>query len=421
MKIFALLISLIYLIPLLSISQVLSDWRGPNRDGKYNEQPLLKTWPEAGPEQVMEASGLGKGFSSAAVTEEAIYVTGMFDSTDYLSALDLKGKLLWKVPYGRSWNQSFPDTRCTPTVEKDRIYVSSGQGDLACINAKDGKIIWKIEAMKKYGGILNVWGISESLLLINDNIIFTPGGDMTTMIALNKKNGELVWKSESLNDTVNYISPLPIKWGNKDIIVNALDKYIIGVDASNGKFVFKYDFYPLNAKKVEQWGSWAPIYANTPLFDKGYLYVNSGYDFKGVLFKLSDDAQQLSVVWTDTIMDTHHGGNVLVDGYIYGSNYTNGGKDGNWCCIDWKTGKKMYEEKWNTKGSIIFADGMLYVYDEKKGNVGLVKPNPQKFDLVSTFRVQKGAGPYWAHPVIKNGILYLRHGDVLLAYKIKGS
>jgi len=136
------------------------------------------------------------------------------------------------------------------------------------------------------------------------------------------------------------------------------------------------------------------------------------------MFKLAEDASAVSLAWIDTVLDCHHGGVVLVDDYIYGSNWINNGT-GNWCCIDWKTGKKMYEEFWNSKGSIVAADGMLYIYDEKKGNVGLVKANPQKFELASSFKVTQGKGPHWAHPVINKGVLYVRHGEFVMAYEIK--
>jgi len=137
------------------------------------------------------------------------------------------------------------------------------------------------------------------------------------------------------------------------------------------------------------------------------------------MVKIAENGKSADVVWTDSVLDNHHGGVVLVDSYIYGSNWLNN-STGNWCCIEWSTGKKMWEEKWNCKGSIIAAEGMLYIYDEKKGNVGLLKVNPEKFDLLSSFQVTQGAtGPFWAHPVIHNGILYLRHNNALMAYDIK--
>jgi outer membrane protein assembly factor BamB len=157
----------------------------------------------------------------------------------------------------------------------------------------------------------------------------------------------------------------------------------------------------------------------TPLFHTNKVYVTGGYNTGGMMVTMADDGKSAEVAWTDSILDVHHGGVVLVNGYIYGSNWLNNG-NGNWCCIEWETGKKMWEEHWNCKGSIISAEEMLYIYDEKKGNVGLLKVNPEKFELVSSFRVTQGStGPYWSHPVIRNGILYLRHNNALMAYDIK--
>jgi hypothetical protein len=156
----------------------------------------------------------------------------------------------------------------------------------------------------------------------------------------------------------------------------------------------------------------------TPVFSNDNIYVTGGYNHGGVMINLADQGRKASVAWTDDVLDVHHGGVVLVNGYIYGANWLNNG-NGNWCCIDWNTGKKMYEEHWKCKGSIISADGLLYMYDEKAGFIGLVRPDPEKFDLVSSFKVKSGSGPYWAHPVIHNGVLFMRHGEALMAYDIK--
>jgi outer membrane protein assembly factor BamB len=191
--------------------------------------------------------------------------------------------------------------------------------------------------------------------------------------------------------------------------------YVFGVDASTGDILWKV----ANERPASVKPGWELIKCVTPLFHDGMVYSTGGYNTYGMMVKMADDAKSASVVWIDTVLDVHHGGVVLLDGYIYGSNWLNNG-DGNWCCIDWKTGKKMWEEHWNCKGSIISAEGMLYLYDEKKGNVGLVKASTEKFDLVSSFKVTGGSsGPFWAHPVIHNGILYLRHNNALMAYDIK--
>ncbi len=130
----------------------------------------------------------------------------------------------------------------------------------------------------------------------------------------------------------------------------------------------------------------------TPLFHQGNLYVTSGYDHVVVMFRLSEDASGMEFVWKDATLDCHHGGVVLVDGYLYGSNWLDNAR-GNWICVEWKTGKTMYETKWQTKGSVIYADGSLYCYEERRGIVALVKPDPGDFAIVSQFRVKPGPGP----------------------------
>lgn len=188
---------------------------------------------------------------------------------------------------------------------------------------------------------------------------------------------------------------------------------IFAVDVSNGEILWKI---PIEKPAGFNWDL---ILCVTPLYNNGMIYVTGGYDVGGIMIKMGDDGKSATVAWTDKVLDVHHGGVVKVDGYIYGSNWLNNA-DGNWCCIDWNTGAKKWEEHWNCKGSIISAEGLLYIYDEKRGNVGLLKANPEKFDLVSSFQIKQGnSGPFWAHPVIHNGVLYIRHTNALMAYDIK--
>ncbi len=393
-----------------------SQWRGHNRDGKSEEIGLLKQWPPGGPKLLWSIEGIGAGHSSVAVSNNIIYTTGKKDSLDYLTAIDRNGKMKWQMAYGLAWRQSFPESRCTPTVERNRIYVISGQGEIACIDAVSSKKIWSVNAVTKFEAKHHVFGIAESLLLVDDKVIYTPGGDKTTIVALDKQNGETAWMSESLHDSAAYVSPILIHFGDNKIVVNVTGRYIVGVNASDGTMLWKYRYIDLD---TPLWHPWAPVENMvTPLYHDGHLYVTSGCNHVGAIFKIADDASNIHLVWKDTTLDCHHGGVVHVNGYIFGSNWENNGM-GNWCCIDWRTGELMYEQEWICKGSIVSADGMLYCYDEKRGNVALVEAVPNDFKIISTFQVPKGSGPHWAHPAINNGRLYIRHGDVLMAYNIK--
>jgi outer membrane protein assembly factor BamB len=401
-------------------NQLISEWREENRTGVSAETGLLESWPDSGPEIIWSNTELPKGYSSPSFGNNTIYVTGNDHQNDILVALDPYGKITWRTTYGRSWNGATPESRCTPTVEGNRVYVSSGFGDLACIDGTSGEIIWSIKASEVYKGTYGEWGIAESLLIDGDKAYFTTGGPETTTIALNKNTGDLIWKSASINDAPAYVSPILIDYANKKLIVNVSLHHVFAVDASDGTVVWKIKHTEaLDSKKSTIiWPDAPLIKCVTPLYHDGKIYVTGGYDHGGLMLNLTDSGHNVAVAWTDTVLDVHHGGVVLVDGYIYGANWLNN-SDGNWCCIDWNTGKKMWEEHWKCKGSIISAEGLLYIYEEKSGYVGLVRPNPEKFDLISSFKVPLGSGPHWAHPVINNGNLYIRHGNALMVFNIK--
>jgi len=407
-------ISLIFCLLQLTEGQKISDWRPENRTGVSAETGLLKSWPATGPALLWFNQDLASGFSSVTFGQNSIFLTGMIGKNDVLFALDSVGKIKWQVPYGRAWNGATPESRCTPTVEGNSVYVSSGSGDLACVDANTGKIIWSVKASETYKGTFGQWGIAESLLIDGNKLYFTPGGPQTMTIALDKKTGTLIWKSASLNDAPAYVSPILINYKGKRLIINVSSSYIFAVDPSDGKIVWKVKHLDINPAKAEV------IKCVTPLYSDGKIYVTGGYDHGAIMLSLTDGGNNATVAWTDNVLDVHHGGVVLVNGYIYGSNWLNN-NDGNWCCIDWKTGQKKYEEHWKCKGSIISAEGMLYIYDERSGYVGLVKANPEKFDLVSSFKISKGSGPYWAHPVIHNKKLYLRHGKALMTFNIQSN
>jgi outer membrane protein assembly factor BamB len=402
--------------PMKLKSQEIAQWRGPHRSGVYNETNLLKKWPAEGPELLWSVDKLGKGLSSVSVYKNVIYITGKKEKFDYITALGKNGKIKWQKQYGLSWDKSYPASRCTPTIENNKIYVISGKGEIVCLDAQNGDIKWSVDGFNKFEGKQGLFGIAESPLLFENKVFFTAGGDRTTIVALDKNNGNTVWESKSIQDSTAYVSPLLINHGNKNIFVNITANYLFGVNQTDGEILWKTKYSDIDPPL---WDPAAPILnATTPVFENGYLYITSGYDHVGVMFKLSPDASNITRVWTDTTLDNHIGGVVLVNGYIYGASWIEH-RFGNWCCLDIKTGKVMYEKKWECKGSIISADGMLYCYEEKRGNLALVKASPEDFKIISSFRIKQGSGPHWAHPVINNGVLYIRHGEVLMAYDIR--
>lgn len=390
-----------------------AQWRGPNRDGIYPDRGLLKEWPANGPSILFTTKGIGKGFSSAVATSDRIYVTGIVDTIEYLSCLDLAGNIMWQKPYGRCWNQTYPEARCTPTVDENRVYVLTGLDYLVCFDAQTGDEIWSEDIHEKYKSEWDMFGVSESILLVGDKLIVTPAGPLTTVIALNKYNGDLIWQSESLNAHRSNMSPVAIDHCGKKYVVTAMQTHLLGVDAENGEILWTYHYNFLDQNNDN-----ATILANTPVYKDSCLWLSNGWDVKSVMLEIAPDGKSVSEKFVDQTFDNQNHGVVLVDGFLYGSNFT-GRQSGKWVCINWETGEIVWLGDFHNKGPVIYADGMLYIQEEKQGNVALVKANPTAFDVVSTFRMDVGAGPHWARPSIYNRMLLVRHGEVLRAYDLR--
>lgn len=407
------LLSLVLCVSFSTYAQVIQ-WRGEKRDGYFKASGLMKTWPVNGPEMILKVDKLGKGYSSPVIANQTIYITGMIDTLDYLTAIDLQGKIKWQVPYGRSWSKSFPETRSTPTIEGDRIYVVGGLGRLVCIDANTGKERWAVDVDKDFKSEWHIWGVSESPLIVDDKVICTPGGQETSVVAFDKMTGKLAWKSESAGGQRAYASPTIYEYKNFRFILAVTATHLVALNPQNGQVAWKYKYY-----KNELWKDQPGlIWTNTPVFKNDEIFLSMGYDYPAVMLKMDPSGTSVTEKWTNKTLDNHHGG-VLVSGdYIYGSNWISNGK-GKWVCLKWDTGEVKYETDCINKGSLVGADDLFYAYEEKTGTVGLIKPNPEKWEVISTFKVTDGTGPHWAHPFIHDGKLYLRHGDVLLVYNIK--
>ncbi len=412
MKQFKLTLAFVLLV-IISIAQP-TQWRGANRDGKFTDTGLLQKWPDGGPQLLMKVEGIGKGYSSVIATDQYLFATGMIDTLDYISCITPEGKIKWKVPYGRSWTQSFPETRGSATVEGDRVYVISGTGQLVCLNVADGAILWKVNVDKEYKSEWHIWGVSESPLIVDDKVICSPGGKETSIVAFDKMTGKLIWKSESVGGPRCYISPIIYEYKQFRYILAATGTNLIALEPATGKVVWTFKYW--DGAKWDQPGL---IWANTPVLKGADIFISMGYDYRDVMLTMSEDGKSVSEKWSNMVLDNHHHGLIELDGNIYGSNWISNSK-GKWVCMDWNTGETKYETDWLTKGELVYADGLFYILEEKSGTMALVKPNPQSFEVISSFKLEGGSGPFWSHPFIANGKLYLRHGDVLFVYNIKG-
>ena len=391
----------------------LYEWRGPGRTGIYNETGLLKIWPEGGPKLLWEAQGMGDGYSSPTVTDDAVYITGRKDSSDVLIALTPDGKKKWETVYGKAWMTNHTGSRCTPTYYNGNLFLISGSGDIVCIG-KDGKIKWSKNHYKLYDSKPLMFGISESPLVVDNMVIASPGGKKASMVAFNIDNGKVIWEAEPMNQDPQYVNPKLVEFAGKKMIVNVMGKNIFAVNARDGKILWKVDYAGVNGAPENAYKN----HAITPIFRDGCILIANGYNWVALKLKLSGDGNSVATIWENRNFDPQLGGIVLLGDNIYGNNHMSKPVD-SWVCVDWNTGKTLWTSKWYSKGSLISADGMLYLYEEKSGHVALVKPDAAKLDIISEFKITKGDGPFWAHPVISNGKLFIRHGDFLMVYLIK--
>lgn len=404
--------SLAFLSIVISVKAQPVQWRGPARDGHFAEKGLMKSWPQDGPALILETENIGKGWSTPVLADNMIYVTGMIDTLDYLTALDMKGNIVWQTSYGRSWNQSFPDTRSTPVVEDNRIYVQSGTGRVCCIDRTTGKEIWAVEVDKKFEAEYHLWGNSETPLIVDDKVICSPGGSKTSVVALNKLTGETVWETSSLGGPRAYASAALYEYNGFRYILAVIGTHLMAVKPENGEIAWSYKYF-----NPEKWDQTGLIWTNTPVFKGDEIFLSKGYDYQSVMLKMDPSGTSVSEKFVDNTLDNHHHGLIIAGDYIYGSNWQDN-RRGKWVCMHWDTGEIKYEDEWDTKGALVMADDMLYAYNER-GSVGLVKPGPEKFEVVSQFRITKGSGPHWAHPFIADGKLLMRHGEALLVYDIR--
>ena len=388
----------------------ISDWRGPNRDGIFPEKNLIKQWPENGPELLWSFEGLGFGHSSVAVANNKVYVTGIKDtivSTGTLFTFDFNGKLLWQKEFGKDFILNFHGTRSTPVIVDDLIYIESGMGAVYCLNAETGDKVWSVDFIEDLGvDSVLMFGYAESVLIDGDNLICVPGGKENNVVALNRFTGKMVWSSKGFEEPATYNSPILVNQNGHRLVIAMSASSIMGIDADTGEMYWRIQQTQQNL-----------IHANTPLYFDGKLVVSSaGRDSTSglVQLQLSENGKSVEVAWRNKKFINLMGGLVRMDTCIYGSAYLKN----DWQVINWNTGEMLAQNKELGGGSIIYADGMFYCYAENDGEVALVNASPEKFEIVSKFKVPLGTAQHWARLVINDGKLFVRHGDALMVYNI---
>ena len=374
-------------------SQEITQWRGPDRNGIY---------PENGPELIWKYEELGQGFTSAAVTKNKVYTTGTIDSISYIFAFNHKGKLLWKKKYSNAWMVNFPGVRSTPLIYEGKGYLLSGLGILHCFKTKNGKILWSKDLFKDFDGENIKFGITENLLIDGDKLFCTPGGKEANVVALNRNTGEVIWKSKGNGEKSAYCSPVMITVKDRKFFVTNTAKSIIALDPEDGKLIWASDMKYKHG-----------IHGNTPVYHDNYLFAMNGWGAGSVMFKLSEDGTKIEEAWRSKLFDLEHGDIVLINNNIYGTDYTTK----HFSCVEWKTGNVKKTIKQYAPATVMAADGMIYCYTYK-GEMVLIKPNSEGFEIVSKFQTEGKKKDHIAHPVVKAGRLYLRYNNSLWVYNV---
>jgi outer membrane protein assembly factor BamB len=375
-------------------------WRGPNRDGISKETGLLKQWPDDGPPLVWKAKGAGAGYSSFSISNGKLYTMGLRGDREYVVAFDVAtGKEAWATAHGGAFRNDRGDgPRGTPTVDGDRVYALGGDGDLSALDARTGKIVWTKNVLKEFGGSNITWGISESPLVLGNKLLVNAGGQGASIVALNKSDGSLIWKSQS--DRAGYSSAIPLTLNGLTQVVFFTGRRAVGLDANDGRLLWEY------AKPSNRTAN-----AATPIARGNRVFISSDYGTGGGVVEIKPDntAQE---IWFSNDMRNHHSSSVLIGDHLYGFSGSI------LTAMKFDTGEIAWRDRSVGKGSLIFADGHLYCFSEN-GVVGLVEASPAGYKEKGRFRIQQESLPTWTHPVVAGGRLYLRDQDTIYAFDVK--
>ena len=395
-------------------------WLGPTRNGHSRETGLLAEWPSGGPRLLWKITGLGDGYGAPAVVGGRVYFlgnTGMDE--EFVRALSVEdGKTIWSTRIGKVGNPdqapAYPASRATPTVEGDRVYAFTSDGDLACLDAASGKVRWKKSVRTEFGGKPGKWAYSESPLLDGNAVIVSPGGSEATLLAVDKRNGKVIWKSAVPGgEDAAYSSAIVVNGGGRKQYVQFLAKGVVGVDAKTGQFLWRYDQT-----------SKGPANIPTPLAEGDLVYSTARSLTSGGLVRLkpaADGGVSAEQVYFERGLPSAIGGAVKVGGTLYGT--TGEGL----VAADFQTGKVLWKNESVGAGSTLYADGRLYVHGED-GAVALVEASSEAYREKGRFTPpEKPAHPRgareksWAYPVVANGRLYLRDLGTVWCYDIRAA
>jgi outer membrane protein assembly factor BamB len=375
-------------------------WRGPNRDGISKETGLLKQWPAEGPPLTWKATGAGRGYSSFSISNGKLYTMGLRGDREFIVAFDVAtGKEAWATAHGSAFRNDRGDgPRGTPTVDGDRVYALGGNGDLSALDARTGKVAWTKNILREFGGSNITWGISESPLIVGNKLLVNAGGRGASIVALNKSDGSVIWKSQS--DQAGYSSGIPVEVNGTTQVIFFTAERAVGLDLKDGRLLWEYAKPANNVANVA-----------TPIVRANRVFISSDYGTGGGVVEIKPD-NKAQEIWFTKDMRNHHSSSVLIGDHLYGFS------GAILTAMKFDTGEIAWRDRSVGKGSLVFADGHLYCFSEN-GVVGLVEASPAGYKEKGRFRIQQESLPTWTHPVVAGGRLYLRDQDTIYAFDVR--
>ncbi len=388
-------------------------WRGEGRNGIFAETNLLKEWPENGPEELWAIEDLGNGNGSPTFAGDRFYITGEKDAKAILYCFSTGGEKIWQTELGDEWIRSYRGSRSAPTIAGNMIYYETGNGNMFCVDSKDGKIIWQKDFEADAEGIPTLHGMTEAPVIDGDMVFWNPGGKKINVAALNRYSGDIIWTSPGLGERSAYNQGNLVRLPSRNIFVTFSAYHLMGFDTSTGKLLWSHEQDNLTPEGRTL--GMGDTHSNNVISSGGAIYYQAGDGNCGVKLQLSEDGSTITELWRNKRFDGYMGGIIMIGDFIYGT----GTASPMLYSVNASTGILADSLKTGS-GALIAADNKLYFYSQK-GDLYLIEYNNGKMKEISSFRITKGTQQHFSHPVIYKGILYQRHGNALIAYNISES
>jgi len=381
-----------------------TNFRGPNRDGRYDEMPVLTTWPAQGL-QLLWKEPVGIGYASISIADDRAYTIEQRRSKEVVAAYDVNtGRELWTQGWSAEYNDETGDgPRTTPTYDDGWLYALGATGELRCLNAKTGAVRWGKNILGDNGASNLPWAMAASPLIVDDKVIVLPGGTRgKSVVAYNKATGAPVWRAQ--NDQQAYVSPMLVTLAGRRQILVVSSSRVFGLVPEDGSLLWSQSWDTDNGINVSQ-----PL-----IVDGNRFFISSGYGKGAALMEVtgSGNSLQARTIWSNPSMKNKFNSSVLQDGYVYGLD------EGILSCVDVNTGTRKWKGGRYGYGQVILASGHLIIMSDS-GELALVKADPNAYTEVARFAAL--TGKTWNYPALAGGRLFVRNDKEMAVYKIAGT